>query len=213
MTIEQLVVMAERIHNAEGWKLGAASSRETRNAFWARVIGCAYWGHPTYNLTPDTQWHLKKADPTRPQTDDIATSMPSRNHWDCIPNVGTDNYWFEATFHGALPSEQIVYAPPKPDGSGSGEQPQPPIPQPPAAIISRDEFYARFRAINDYYAATEGLKRPGGMVIDSANPVRCDHEAMGKWGYDLILGKTVEQAKAEIRQSDEWKQKHPGETP
>lgn len=88
-----------------------------------------------------------------------------------------------------------------------------PGPNPTPGLISRDEFYTRFKQVNDYYAAPEGLKRPGGMVIDSANPVRCDAEAMGKWGYDLMLGKTVEQCKAEIRQSDEWKSKHPGETP
>lgn len=116
MTIDQLVQMAKRIHDTERWHLGAASTRDTRNAFWARVIGCAYHGHVTYNPTPDPQWHLKRADATRPQTDDVATSMPSRDHWDCIPGAGADGYYFAAAAHGPLPAGQIVYAPPVPDG-------------------------------------------------------------------------------------------------
>lgn len=79
---------------------------------------------------------------------------------------------------------------------------------------SREQFYADFKAVNDFYAAAEGLQRTGGMVIDWRQPVVCDHEAMGKWGYDLLAGnKTVEQCKTEIRQSDEWKAKHPTPTP
>lgn len=131
MTIDDLVDMAERIHDAENWDLGGSSTRDTRNAFWARVIGCAYHGHATYNATPDRQWHLKKASADRPQTDDVATSLPTRNHWDCIPGAGADGYRFEATFHGPLPTDQIVYAPPKPDGAGpTPEPPQPPSGQP-----------------------------------------------------------------------------------
>ena len=130
MTITQLVNMAERIHDAEHYDLGASSSREYRNAFWARVIGCAYHGHPVYNLFPDRQWHLKKAGPTSPQSDDVATSMPSRQAWDCIPGAGADGYRFEADHIGVLPSGQVVYAPPVPSGSAT-EPPEPePAPEP-----------------------------------------------------------------------------------
>jgi hypothetical protein len=87
-----------------------------------------------------------------------------------------------------------------------------PTPKPPP-IISRDEFYARFKEVDAFYGANDGLKRPGNMVIDTAVPPRSDHEAMGKWGYDLMLGKSVADCKAEIRQSQEWRDKHPGETP
>lgn len=74
---------------------------------------------------------------------------------------------------------------------------------------SRDQFYAEFKQVNDFYESHDGLKRPGGMVIDTAAPVRCDDEAMGKWGYDLLVeNKTVEQCKAEIRNSEEWQRKH-----
>lgn len=134
MTITQLVDMAEVIHDREGYDLGASSSRDYRNAFWARVIGCAYWGHPVYNLTPDRQWHLKQADAGRPQTDDVATSMPSRDHWDCIPGAGANGYSFSATFHGPLPASQIVYAPPKPDQSGVSDPEPPTGPLPPPHV-------------------------------------------------------------------------------
>ena len=41
MNIEELVDMAEWIHNDEGYNLGASSTRDERNAFWMRVVGCA----------------------------------------------------------------------------------------------------------------------------------------------------------------------------
>lgn len=126
MTIDQLVHMAERIHDAEGWDLGASSTRDYRNAFWARAVGCAYWGHPTYNAAPDKQWHIKKKDAGSPQSDDVAVSMPTRNAWDCIPGAGANGYSFEAHGIGALPTDQIVYAPPVPQGHAPGPQPEPP---------------------------------------------------------------------------------------
>jgi hypothetical protein len=36
---------------------------------------------------------------------------------------------------------------------------------------------------------------------------------MGAWGYDLMVGRTVDQVKHDICASQEWKDKHPGETP
>jgi hypothetical protein len=121
MNITELVSMAQRIHDVEGYNLGTASTRDYRNAFWARVIGCAYHGHPVYNQTPDRQWHLKNGGSGRPQTDDVATSMPSRAYWDCIGGVGLDGYRFGAQGHGEpLPLDQNVYAPPVPAGAGSG---------------------------------------------------------------------------------------------
>ena len=131
MTIDQLVAMAEHIHDAEDWRLGAGSTRETRNAFWARVVGCAYHGHPAYNLAPDRQWHVKNGGGGRPQSDDVAVSMPSRRYWDCIGGVGADGYTFRAGSHAEpLPPEQEVYAPPVPAGGG-GEAPTPePVPPP-----------------------------------------------------------------------------------
>lgn len=134
MTIDDLVRMAHRIHHAEQWDLGARSSRETRNAFWARVIGCAHHGHGAYNPTPDPQWHLKSAGGGRPQSDDVAVSLPSREFWDCIGGVGADGYTFGVWSHSTpLPPEQEVFAPPVPSGVGPAPTPEPmpePTPQP-----------------------------------------------------------------------------------
>lgn len=150
-------------------------------------------------------------------------SMDALNYTDEDGGPGRDQFgrrcWVVDVIQGAgSPSAKPVWNPFTDPVASTGawikpgtvqEPPHPPQP----AIITRDEFYARFQEVNAYYAAEEGLKRPGGMVIDSANPVRADHEAMGKWGYDLMLGKSVEDCKKEIRQSGEWKTKHPGETP
>ena len=78
----------------------------------------------------------------------------------------------------------------------------------------REQFFAEFNDVNAFYAdQVQGLKRPGGMVIDTASPVRADTEAMGAWGYDLLAGKTPTQVKHDICQSQEWKDKNPGQTP
>jgi hypothetical protein len=78
---------------------------------------------------------------------------------------------------------------------------------------SQEQFLAEFGHVNTFYAAPEGLKRPGGMVIDTAVPVQADIEAMGQWGYQLAKGATVGEILSQIRASEEWKQKHSGETP
>lgn len=154
MTITQLVEMAERIHDDEGYQLGSASTREYRNAYWARVIGCAYHGHPKYNPVPDKQWHLKQADASRPQTDDVATSMPSRNYWDCINGVGSDGYTFGISGHDQpLSREQIVFPPPVPAGSAPSPSPVPPPTPAPCVFPPRDQGLAFFTALNAKYQA------------------------------------------------------------
>lgn len=119
MDIHGVVAIATRVHDAEGYNIGSASTREYRNRFWARVVGIAHHGHPVYNPTPDPQWHLKDGGGGRPQSDDVAVSMPSRQFWDCIPQAGGDGYRFEASGEqGPLPPEQNVYPPPVPAGGG-----------------------------------------------------------------------------------------------
>lgn len=127
MDINQFVELAERVHNAERMNFGSSSTRESRNRDWARIVGIAHHGHPSYNPTPDPQWHLKNGGGGRPQSDDVVVSLPSRKFWDCIPSAGADGYRFQASGHGdeALPSVQEVYAPPVPDGGGAV---QPPVP-------------------------------------------------------------------------------------
>lgn len=194
MTIDDLVLMAEHIHDAEGWNLGSTSTRDQRNAFWARVIGCAYHGHATYNQTPDRQWHLKKADATRPQTDDVATSLPSRNHWDCIPGAGADGYRFAATPHGPLPNDQIVYAPPVPDGASPTPEPPPSSSMPSYEELGGDEGAKKITRVleHDYKAAGRT-----GLDGDCGGWLR-------RTDYDVLSGKiaTVEESITVHR--DEW---------
>jgi hypothetical protein len=125
--IHQVVAMARRVHDAERMSFSASSTRDERNAHWARIIGIVHHGHAVYNPTPDPQWHLKRASETRPPSDDVAVSMPSRHFWDCIVSSGSDAYRFEASGdHGALPPDQIVFAPPVPAGGGGVELPPAP---------------------------------------------------------------------------------------
>lgn len=184
MTITQLVEMAETIHNAEGYDLGASSTRDYRNAFWARVVGCAYWGHPTYNPIPDRQWHIKKASPSSQQSDDVVVSMPTRWAWDCIPGAGAGTYdpenddavpgyRFEKHELGALPAVQVVYAPPKPDEIA-------PVPIPPAPVYPPYPGDAVFDQI--------------GVVLfaDYAAAWQAPNPQMGRWFgrtiYDWLTG-------------------------
>ena len=115
MTIEELVEMAAWIHDDEGYDLGASSTRDERNLFWSRTIGCAYWGHPVYNPIPDPQWHLQDGGGGRPQSDDVAVSQPTREAYDCITGSGADHYRFEAVAIGVLPADQHVYPPERPE--------------------------------------------------------------------------------------------------
>ncbi|MFN0314775.1 MAG: hypothetical protein ACKVQA_07045 [Burkholderiales bacterium] len=220
MTITELVAMAERIHDAEGVNLGASSSREQRNAFWARAVGCAHHGHPVYNLKADPRWHIKDAGGGRPQSDDVAVSMPSREAWDCIPGAGSDGYRFEADAIGILPMGQNVYPPAKPAGSGAVVPPvQPPqATQPPG----REEALDEQKFLHAYYMAPEGLQRPKGLWRDDTTPPGPDFEGIATWYLDIyqrerMAMKSRADSRAayvkQIRQSDEWKAKHPGETP
>jgi hypothetical protein len=179
MNIDELVAMAKRIHDAEGYNLGASSTRDYRNQFWARVIGCAHHGHPVYNPTPDPQWHLKNGGGGRPQTDDVATSMPSRAYWDCIANVGADNYRFTASGHAEpLPSNQEVYGPPVPEGhTGSNPGPVEPPPPPPPTGTCRfqpADPSAVMAAVDGLTDEAQGQRQAVAVAIDEARQTKAE---------------------------------------
>jgi len=99
----------------------------------------------------------------------------------------------------------IVFAPPTPE--------VPPMP----TLKARDQFFDEFQKVNEFYAAAEGLKRPGGMVIgvpvDGVEVPTADVVAMRQWGYDLMAGASLASVLERIRGSEEWKQKHPTSEP
>ena len=109
-------------------------------------------------------------------------------------------------FADALPSSSTTPAP-TPD----------PEPSMPTALKNRDQFFAEFERVNQFYASQGGLKRDGGMVIgvvvDGVEVPSCDVVAMRQWGYDLMAGASADQIIASIRQSEEWRTKHAGEAP
>ncbi len=184
MNIEQLVDMAEWIHNDEGYELGAASTRDYRNAYWMRVIGCAHWGHPVYNPIADPQWHVKSGGAGRPQSDDVAVSLPSRAAWDCIPGCGSSSYRFETDALGVLPADQRVYAPDKPAQDAPRLNELPPYPGD-----------AAFDALGTI------------LWADYAQAGRVPDAQMGRWFgrtiYDYLVGMTLDASIAKHRA--EWR--------
>lgn len=117
MTIHGVLQIAELI-DPDATSFKANSTRESRNAKWAFIIGCVHHGHSRYNNSPDPNWFLKSAGGGRPQSDDCAVHIPDRNAWDCIPFAGRDDAHFEAGHIGVLPNEQVIITPPVPDDGG-----------------------------------------------------------------------------------------------
>jgi hypothetical protein len=80
----------------------------------------------------------------------------------------------------------------------------------------REEMVNVVAFVDDLYRSADGLQRPGGLYIPSAN--RVDAEAIGTWILDVymqarIAGKSDAEARQSIadaiKGSDEWRRKHP----
>lgn len=185
---DRVAQIAKTVHDAEGWKLGSASTRETRNEFWARVMGIVHWGHPVYNPTPDPSWCLKDGGGGRPQTDDVATQCASRLFWDCIGGVGADGYErnFNCNGHGneRLPAVQNVYPPSKPAGggasSGGGGTPTTPAPPAPAPVpADYTALLVKLDALLDRVATlTAKLDSVAGVAVEARDAAKsAEHDA------------------------------------
>lgn len=97
-------------------------------------------------------------------------------------------------------------------------------PQPIPQLPDRGEMMRAGEQLHHYYRSAEGLQRPDGLW-KPATPTAIaqpDWEGIGAWLFDVYLqarvsGKTATEAMgaviAQIRQSQEWRDKHPGQTP
>ncbi len=92
--------------------------------------------------------------------------------------------------------------PPLPSGPAPKPVPVPQPPQPPLKVLPKDQAFTFLKALDAFYRSDDGLKRPEG--------VGGDMEAIAQWFYQgVIEAKSIEDVKAQIRTSDEWKSKHP----
>lgn len=91
-------------------------------------------------------------------------------------------------------------------------------PQPMPVVPGREEALDELNELDRYYAAPEGLQRPNGLSLNG----KPDFEGVAAWYLDVyqqerIKGKSRADARAayvhDIRHSEEWQARHPGETP
>jgi hypothetical protein len=151
---------------------------------------------PIYRRQGDPNWSFNPAD--GPQI----TASPT---WDEIPRV----HWRNNN-------------PPLNDGAPPTPGPQPPTPGS-GSLPGREEMMNAGQWLHRYYKSPEGLQRPDGLWKPAipTSVAQPDWEGIGAWLFDVYLrariaGKNATEATAvviaEIRKTDEWKQKHPGET-
>lgn len=93
--------------------------------------------------------------------------------------------------------------PPVPQFGAGKPMPRPvPVPGPVAGVLPKPEAFAFLKALDAFYRAPDGLQRADGLCPDV--------EGVAQWFYQgVIEGKSIEDVKAQIRQSDEWRAKHP----
>ena len=83
--------------------------------------------------------------------------------------------------------------------------------------MTQAEVYTTLLAIDAFYQAEDGLQRDGrnGTTdIGIMRGGRADLEAVAQWVYQVaVLGRSLDEVKALIRQSEEYRSKHAGEAP
>jgi len=123
----------------------------------------------------------------------------------------------------AAPVWQVFTDPIADAGPAAWVKPGPttvPVPTPsPCTTLGREEALDELNRLDAYYKVPEGLQRPGGLSLNG----RPDFLGIAAWYLDvyererIVNKKSREDARAvyiaAIRHSDEWRQKHPGETP
>ena len=123
----------------------------------------------------------------------------------------------------AYPTWQVFSQAPEANGAWVKPGPVVPTPQPPQPPMptqppGREEALNEMQWLDAYYASPEGLQRPNGLSVNG----KPDFEGIAAWYLDIyqrerMAMKSRADARAayvnQIRHSDEWKAKHPGETP
>jgi len=150
----------------------------------------------------DENWrHLKKSGgqtKIHDHAEDAALYLlPDNKAWavDFIGGAGGPN---PSIAWGPDPEAQYIHA----DGLDPDEHDQT---APVTGILPKGKAMEVLTRLNAFYEAQDGLQRPGGMIKDG----RVDLEAVSQWLFQMVIeGRTWAEVEAQIRASQEWKDKH-----
>jgi hypothetical protein len=161
------------------------------------------------------KWGTKRADSTRPLSKDSIAFDDWENH------ILWSFDWQNGSTREPLPIGEMkdisgqLFVPVGPINHLSGT----PVPiTTPNSLPGREEMMATGVWLHNYYKSDEGLQRPEGLWIDG-HP---DWEGIGAWLFDVYLNERVNgkgstlammSVVKAIRNTEEWKIKHPGITP
>lgn len=89
--------------------------------------------------------------------------------------------------------------------------PTPGTNEPTLGVMPKGEAFAALQALNAFYAAPEGLQRPGGLTLpDRDGRMVADMEAIAQWFYQIVIERVpLDAVFTQIRNSEEYKSKHP----
>lgn len=172
-------------------------------------------------LGMDAAWYLPAGRQVKVLTNSTANELPigdSRRG-----PAGLDSYDISPTNPDTGEPHYRWHNPPMPQSGITGTPMPTPNPVPPPAthagsLPGREEALDELNFLDRYYHSREGLDRQQGLSIAGAP----DFEGVAAWYLDVyqnerLKGASREQARAayikNIRNSNEWKSKHPGETP
>lgn len=143
-------------------------------------------------LSQDAAWHV----PSRRQVKVIAFSAANDpGPWEHGPAKLTPYEIDPANYRWHNPAVPQF---------GAGAAPGPiQVAQPPLSrILPKAEAFEALKQLDAFYRAEDGLQRPEGIGGDM--------EAIAQWYTQLVIeGRTLDDVRAQIRQSDEWRAKHP----
>ena len=89
MNEQDVLERIRRVHDTEGWNMGADTDRTHQNTLWERGVGIVSHGHPHYG-PGDRAWRSKQASASRPPTNEAAVHTPDNNFWDFVIGQGGD---------------------------------------------------------------------------------------------------------------------------